>query len=671
MASRPLNPSDRAPLPATIAGPVGRFPICDVWPVVDFGRRPAKASENERIRVQATATREGHDSLGVSVVLTSPEGIQTTHRMQLLANDRYWADIRPDVLGAWSFRIEAWDDPWGTWHHAAGLKIPAGVDTELELLEGALLLERALRETLREVSPHLRSRIEQAVVTLRDTERSPIERLAIAFDPEIDQAMHDVPLRDLISSTQEFPLKVERHRALYGSWYEFFPRSEGATLEPYRSGTFTTAMPRLKAIADMGFHVVYVPPIHPIGKVNRKGRNNTLTPSPEDVGSPWAIGNEFGGHDAINPELGTLEDFDAFLAETHRLGMELALDLALQAAPDHPWVKQHPEWFKQRADGSIAFAENPPKKYQDIYPMYFDEDPEGLYNEIERIVRFWIERGVKIFRVDNPHTKPVWMWQRLISAINSTHPEVIFLAEAFTAPAMMRVLAEVGFQQSYTYFTWRNDKQSLTEYVQELSGDASAYMRPNFFANTPDINPAFLQTSGPAGFAIRATLAATLSPTWGIYSGFELYEAAPLKLGGEEYLDSEKFELRPRDWQAAIDEGRTLAPYITRLNELRRDHPALQSLRDVIFHPVDDPDVIAYSKTDGGDTVLVICTLDPKGSRSTVVHLDMPALGFEWHERVFGHDLVTDTTWTWTKDVNVHIDPYRSVAHIVTLRRSQ
>ncbi len=650
-------------------GPVGRFPIFDVWPVVDHGRRPAKGAENERIRVKCTSTREGHDSLGVTVVLTDPQGVETVHRAELAGNDRYFADIRPTSMGMWTFRIEAWDDPWGTWHHAAGLKVPAGVDVELELLEGSLLLQRALESTQANAEALVKDKITQAIAALRDTTRSATERLAVAFDPAIDHAMHAAPVRDLITATQEFPIKVERHRALYGSWYEFFPRSEGATLKPYKSGTFKTAAKRLPAIADMGFHVVYLPPIHPIGVTNRKGKNNTLTPSAEDVGSPWAIGGAAGGHDAINPELGTMQDFDDFNAEVRRLGMELALDLALLATPDHPWVKDHPQWFKQRADGSIAFAENPPKKYQDIYPMFFDNDPEGLYNEVERVVRFWMDRGVRIFRVDNPHTKPVWMWQRLIEAINATDPDVIFLAEAFTAPAMMRTLAECGFQQSYTYFTWRNDKKSLTEYINELSGPASAYMRPNFFATTPDINPAYLQTSGPAGFAIRATLAATLAPTYGIYSGYELYEAAVFKEGGEEYLDSEKFELKPRDWEAADKEGRTLAPYLKRLNELRRDHPALQSLRDVVWHPVDDPEVVAFSKTDGDDTVLVICTLDPKGSRNTIMHLDMPKLGFEWHELVYGHDLVTDTTWTWSKDVNVHIDPYRSVAHIVTLRR--
>ncbi|MEY3696787.1 MAG: hypothetical protein RJA41_437, partial [Actinomycetota bacterium] len=631
--------------------------------------RPAKSTIGEPLTIRATATREGHDSLGVSVVLTSPNGGQKTFRAHCGFNDLFSVKVVLDEMGMWSFRIESWDDVWGTWHHAAGLKIPAEVDVEVELEEGARILERALKETLTDAKTDLQKTISEAIKVLRDQKIDPKTRLAAAFNPVINQAMHEYPIRDLLTASDEHPILVESKRALYGAWYEFFPRSEGATLKPYKSGTFKTAMKRLPAIADMGFDVVYVPPIHPIGKTNRKGRNNTLTPTKEDVGSPWAIGSQEGGHDSVNPELGTLADFDAFVAEIKRLNMEIALDLALQASPDHPWVKTHPEWFKQRNDGSIAFAENPPKKYQDIYPMYFDTDPEGLYNEIERIVRFWMNRGVRIFRVDNPHTKPVWMWQRLIAAINSTDPDVIFLAEAFTTPAMMRVLAEVGFQQSYTYFTWRNDKFGLTQYINELAHDASAYMRPNFFANTPDILPTYLQNSGPAGFAIRATLAATLSPTWGIYSGFEIYESAVLKEGGEEYLNSEKFELRPRDWQAAEAEGRTLAPYIKRLNELRRDHKSLQQLRNVVFHHVDDNEVIAFSKTSGEDTVLVICTLDPKGTRDTWVHLDMPALGFDWDERVYGHDLVTDTTWTWNKDVKVHIDPYRSVAHVVTLRR--
>jgi starch synthase (maltosyl-transferring) len=668
MANPPQNVSSDKLLPSGILGPIGRFAILDVSPVVSEGR-PAKGAVNEPIIIKATATREGHDALGVNVLVTDPKGATTTLRAQLFSNDNYGAEFSPTEIGLWNFRVEAWDDIWGSWHHAAGLKVPAGVDVEVELEDGARIFERALNETLQNANASTKKIVQEAIKVLRDKKVDPNLRLVAAFNPEIDQAMHDFPIRDLLTSSQEFPILVERERALFGSWYEFFPRSEGATLKPYKTGTFKTAMKRLPGIAEMGFEVVYVPPVHPIGKTNRKGRNNTLTPDAQDVGSPWAIGSEAGGHDAINPELGTLKDFDEFVAEIKRLNMEIALDLALQASPDHPWVKTHPQWFKQRNDGSIAYAENPPKKYQDIYPMFFDTDPDGLYNEIERIVRFWMSHGVRIFRVDNPHTKPIWMWQRLIHAINATDPDVIFLAEAFTAPAMMRVLAEVGFQQSYTYFTWRNDKHSLTQYIDELANHSSAYMRPNFFTNTPDILPTFLQTSGPAGFAIRATLAATLSPSWGIYSGFEIYESAVLNEGGEEYLNSEKFELRPRDWQAAEDENRSLAPYIKRLNELRSDHKSLRQLRNVVFHPVDDNDVIAYSKTSGDDTVLVICSLDPKGTRETWVHLDMPALGFDWDETVYGHDLVTDTTWTWKKDVKVHIDPYRCVAHIVTLRR--
>ncbi|MEN9692551.1 MAG: hypothetical protein RLZZ330_195 [Actinomycetota bacterium] len=668
MAKPSQNPKNYAPVPSSVKGAVGRFPIVDVWPTVWDGR-PAKGSVNEPITIRARSVREGHDALGVSVVLTNPTNESKVFRAQSTWNNLYTVEVIPDSVGDWTFRIEAWDDVWQTWHHSAGVKVPVGSDVEIELEEGARVLERALKENSKDFSEEVVALIQKAVANLRNKNLSDAERLASAFDTEIEKTLYEYPIRDLISPTQEFPLRVERQRTLYGSWYEFFPRSEGATLEPYKSGTFKTAMKRLPAIADMGFHVVYLPPIHPIGKTNRKGKNNTLTPTSDDVGSPWAIGSEAGGHDAVNPELGTLADFDAFVAEASRLGMEIALDLALQASPDHPWLKTHPEWFKQRNDGSIAYAENPPKKYQDIYPMYFDTDPEGLYQEIERIVRFWMARNIRIFRVDNPHTKPVWMWQRLIAAINATDPDVIFLAEAFTTPAMMRILGEVGFQQSYTYFTWRNDKHNIIDYMKEFSEVSSAFMRPNFFANTPDILPTYLQTSGPAGFAIRATLAATLSPTWGIYSGFEIFESAVLREGGEEYLNSEKFELRPRDWEAADVEGRTIAPYIKRLNELRRDHKAFQQLRNIKFHDVDDSEVIAFSKTSGDDTVLVICTLDPKGTRDTWVHLDMPALGFNWDDRVYGHDLVTDTTWNWNKDVKVHIDPYRSVAHIVTLRR--
>lgn len=643
-----------------------RFPIVDVQPTIASGARPIKAVEGEAFDVTATVFREGHDSLGVSVVLIEADGSESRIRATMTAQDRWSATVRPTRIGAAQFVVEAWDDPWGTWHHNAGIKIPAGIDVELELLEGAILLELALASSLATAPNPARLAVQDAITALRNTDGDPGDRLAVAFDPAVVEAMHTYPVRNLVSASQPYPVKVERRRALVGSWYEFFPRSEGS--DGVRSGTFKTAARRLQGVADMGFDVVYLPPIHPVGITHRKGPNNSLTPEPGDPGSPWAIGAEAGGHDAVHPDLGTLEDFDDFVAEARRLGLEIALDLALQASPDHPWVKEHPEWFRKRADGSIAYAENPPKKYQDIYPMFFDEDPEGLYNEIERIVRHWMDHGVRIFRVDNPHTKPVWMWERLIAAINATDPDIIFLAEAFTRPAMMRVLGEIGFTQSYTYFTWRNDKHGLENYLKELSGKAAPYMRPNFFPNTPDILHEYLQTSGPAGFAIRATLAATMVPTYGIYAGFELYEGTAVHEGSEEYLDSEKYQYRPRDWAAAEAEGRSLAPYLRQLNRIRREHPALQTLRGITFHETTSPSIIAYSRRDHGDVVITICTLDPKTPAQGIVRLNMPALGVDWDAQIQAHDLVTNEVWTWEREVYVELDPFQAVAHVVSVR---
>ncbi|MEV5269240.1 alpha-amylase family glycosyl hydrolase, partial [Streptomyces werraensis] len=455
----------------------------------------------------------------------------------------------------------------------------------------------------------------------------------------------------------------ERERALFGSWYEFFPRSEGTPEQPH--GTFDTAARRLPAIAAMGFDVVYLPPIHPIGTTFRKGPNNTLDAGPDDVGVPWAIGSPEGGHDAVHPRLGTLEDFTRFVARARDLGMEVALDFALQCSPDHPWVHKHPEWFHHRPDGSIAYAENPPKKYQDIYPVAFDADMDGLVTETCRILRHWMDAGVRIFRVDNPHTKPVVFWERVIADINGTDPDVIFLAEAFTRPAMMHTLAQIGFQQSYTYFTWRNTKQELTEYLTELSGEAASYMRPNFFANTPDILHAYLQHGGRPAFEVRAVLAATLSPAWGIYSGYELCENTPLREGSEEYLDSEKYQLKPRDWEAAAREGRTIAPLITRLNTVRRENPALRQLRDLHFHQADKEEVIAYSKRRDGNTVLVVANLDTRHTQEATVSLDMPQLGLDWHESVPVRDELTGETYQWGSANYVRLGP--GGAHVLVV----
>ena len=676
MAARPPARKSAAARPGSALSTVpdllsGRFPVIDVSPVVESGRLPAKAVVGESVPVRATAFREGHDALGVELIATDPAG--RVHSRVRMVDTGSGVDIRaaefaPDAEGDWSFTIESWGDPWGTWSHRAGIKVAAGIDIELELAEGIALLQR-LSKSLPRGSAAERTTLKQAMTTLAKAELPPVVRFAASQDASVESITHAWPMREGTTSCGPWPLRVERRRALFGSWYEFFPRSEGATRK--RSGSLTTAASRLDAVAAMGFDVVYLPPVHPIGTTHRKGRNNTLTPDAGDPGSPWAIGSIEGGHDTIHPDLGSDADFDAFVARARALGMEVALDLALQASPDHPWVAAHPAWFTTRIDGSIAHAENPPKKYQDIYPLNFDLDPEGLYAEVLRIVRHWAQRGVRIFRVDNPHTKPLWVWRRLIADLRDSDPDILFLAEAFTRPPMMRALAEVGFQQSYTYFTWRNDKQGLEEYFTELAGPAAAYMRPNAFVNTPDILHEYLQTGGEEAFAIRATLAATLSPAWGVYSGFELYEGAPLREGSEEYLDSEKFEYRPRDWAAAELSGRTLAPHITRLNTLRRALPALQDLRSLRFHPTSDDRVIAYSKRVGRNVVLVACTLDPHEMREAMVWWDMPALGMDWGDRFIAHDHLSDQAWTWGSATYVKLGPESALAHLVEVRHDR
>ncbi|NUO41147.1 MAG: alpha-1,4-glucan--maltose-1-phosphate maltosyltransferase, partial [Streptomyces sp.] len=575
--------------------------------------------------------------------------------------DRWGADVTPGSTGRWTFHVEAWGDPISTWRHHAGIKIPAGIDVGLVLEQGADLYHRAAAGV--PAGPE-RALVQGAADTLHDDSLTVSTRLAAALTPEVDAVLAAHPLREFVTASEPLPLLVERERALYGSWYEFFPRSEGTPERPH--GTFRTAARRLAGIAAMGFDVVYLPPIHPIGTTFRKGPNNTLSAGPQDVGVPWAIGSPEGGHDAIHPDLGTIEDFDHFVSEARRHDLEIALDFALQCSPDHPWVHKHPEWFHHRPDGTIAYAENPPKKYQDIYPIAFDADLDGLVAETLRVLRHWMDHGVRIFRVDNPHTKPVLFWQKVIADINTTDPDVIFLAEAFTRPAMMRTLGQIGFQQSYTYFTWRNTKEELTEYLTELSGEAAASMRPNFFANTPDILHAYLQHGGRPAFEVRAVLAATLSPTWGIYSGYELCENTPLRDGSEEYLNSEKYQLRPRDWESEKD---NITPLITRLNKIRRASPALRQLRDLHFHHADKEEVIVYSKQSGSNTVLVVANLDPHHTQEATVSLDMPQLGLEWHESVPVRDELTGETYHWGRANYVRLEPGTRPAHILTVLR--
>ena len=659
---------------------VGRIPVMDVSPLVDLGRQPAKATVGEPFPVAATVFREGHDKLSAEVVLTGPDGRRAAPvRMEKLPDppDRYRAWVTPDAEGAWTFEVQAWSDPLATWQHDAGLKIPAGVDVELMFTEGRLLLERVLADL--PASDPGREVLRPAITAAQDTERPAEARLAALQDPALLEVLHAHPIRELVSVEGPFPAYADRERALFGSWYEFFPRSEGATRDEatgkVTSGTLRTAAKRLDAVAEMGFDVIYLPPIHPIGEVNRKGPNNTLTPGPDDTGSPWAIGSKDGGHDAIHPDLGDFDDFDAFVARAGELGLEVALDLALQAAPDHPWVTEHPDFFTTRADGSIAYAENPPKKYQDIYPVNFDNDPEGIRREVLRIVRLWMSHGVRIFRVDNPHTKPVAFWEWLLEEVRRTDPDVIFLAEAFTRPAMMRGLGAVGYHQSYTYFTWRTAKWELEEYLTELATETDHMMRPNFFVNTPDILHSYLQYGGPAAFKIRAVLAATGSPTWGVYAGYELFEHVAVKPGSEEYLDSEKYQVRVRDWEGAEAEGRTLAPYLTRLNHLRRQHRALQLLRTVVIHGSDDENVLVFSKQavagdPTSDTVIVVVNLDPHATRETTVHIDLPSLGMDWGDSYVVHDEISGEAWSWSQHNYVRLDPHHEPAHVLSVRRT-
>lgn len=477
--------------------------------------------------------------------------------------------------------------------------------------------------------------------------------------------------RTVFGSSEKYPIRADRERALIGSWYEFFPRSEGAkknTDGTITSGTFKSAALRIPAVAAMGFNVLYLPPIHPIGISHRKGANNSLTPKENDPGVPWAIGSSDGGHDAINPELGTMADFESFVSVAKKNGIEIALDLALQTSPDHPWVHSNPQWFNKRADGTIAYAENPPKKYQDIYPLNFDDDYEGLRDEVLRVIRLWVSKGVSIFRVDNPHTKPVHFWQDLLGIMRIESPEVIFLAEAFTAPAMMHALGKAGFHQSYTYFTWRTSKSELIDYGREVSTQSDAYFRPNFWVNTPDINPFHLHSGNPAVFALRAVLASTLSPSWGMYAGYELYEHIPFKLDGEEYLDSEKYEIKIRDWDGAAKKGITLAPFITQLNAIRAANPALNYLRNLVFHHTESESIIAYSKREGENIILIVVNLDPNFAQGTIIHWDMTSLGIKG--TLFEvEDLLDGSHFNWSPDTYVSLDPTRPVGKVAHICR--
>lgn len=664
---------DGADLPGNLR--TTRIPLLDGSPSVPGGF-PAKAFAGEVVPFSVVAFREGHDLIGVHVRLTSPSGEESLHRMIPRADgtDTWAADIALDAEGLWRYRFEAFSDDFATWAHAAHVKVAAGVDVPVMAALGAELLARAAAEKDRPASQRTRLRADANALRAGDATTT----AALSVDPDLAALFAERPLMTLRSASAEQVLHVDRTRAGVGAWYEFFPRSEGARRlkdGTVRSGTFRTAAKRLPEVAAMGFDVIYLVPIHPIGTTNRKGRNNTLVAEPGDPGSPYAIGAAEGGHDAIHPELGTAQDFRAFVRAAQRNGLEVALDLALQASPDHPWVREHPEWFTTLPDGTIAYAENPPKKYQDIYPLNFDNDPEGIAAEMLRVVQHWVGEGVRIFRVDNPHTKPLRFWEWLIRTVNESDPGVVFLAEAFTRPAVMRALAAVGFQQSYSYFTWRNTKAELEEFFTSIAHETADYMRPNLFVNTHDILTEYLQFGGRAAYRIRACLAATAAPVYGVYAGYELFENVA-RPGSEENIDNEKYEYKFRDWSGAEERGESLAPLLRRLNEIRAEHPALRQLRNLDLHWSDDDAILVYSKhldgaftgTGHDDTIIVVANVDPHSVRETTVHLDTTRWGVPPGASYEVEDLLTGAVWTWSDHNYVRLDAFAEPVHILKVR---
>ena len=653
-----------------------RVVVDRVAPEIDGGRFPIKRTVGEGVRVTADMFADGHDVLAgvVKYRYLSATNAWTEVPLVSIGNDTWEATFIVDRLGEWEYTVEGWIDRFGSWLKNLIAKAEAGQDVSSELLEGAQIVEQAasrLRPSgsgapsgedtdgnlrLLEIADKLRGDLAQRA------------RVAAARNAALKALMDARPDRSQSTLySRALRVVVDPVVARYGSWYEMFPRS--STPDPSRSGTLREAEGRLPEIAEMGFDVVYLPPVHPIGRTHRKGRNNSLVALPADPGSPWAIGAEEGGHTAIEPGLGTIGDFDRFVRLANRLGLHVALDIAFQASPDHPWVREHPGWFKHRPDGSIKYAENPPKKYQDIYPIDFESvEWESLWRALRDVFLFWIEHGVTIFRVDNPHTKSFRFWEWCIADIHRRHPEAIFLAEAFTRPKVMRYLAKAGFSQSYTYFTWRNHASELREYLTELTRtELQEYMRPNFFANTPDILNDYLVSGGRPAFEVRLVLAGTLAASYGIYSGFELCENVPLRPGSEEYLDSEKYQIKPRDYNAPGN----LKELIARVNEIRRAHPALQQNATLSFYRTDTPQLLCYGKTAGSDRVYIVASTDPHWEQAGWVQFPTWEVGLGPRDSYAVEDLLDGAVYTWTGEWNfVRLGPGLGMAHIFALKPS-
>jgi starch synthase (maltosyl-transferring) len=651
---------------------LSRFPrlvIEHVSPSVDGGKWPVKRLVGDPVNVGASIYKDGHD------VITASVRYRRTGQAEFLSAplvyeynpDRWFGRFTVDAPGLWEMQVEAYPDPFKTWKRDLEKRINAGQDIAPELLEGAALVRRRKRSA----PDALQQPLDNAARVLTDDGIGVETRKRVAFSHTLEELMNAPPSEDDVFRSDPQLIRVDRVEAGFAAWYELFPRSQGTT--PGVHGTFADTERRIPDIAAMGFDVLYLPPIHPIGMTHRKGRNNSTVAQVGDVGSPWAIGSAEGGHTAIHPELGTIEDFRSLVRAAGEFGIEIALDFALQCSPDHPWVKEHPEWFFVRPDGSVRYAENPPKKYEDIFPLNFwGPGAEGLWEACRDALLYWVSEGVRTFRVDNPHTKPLAFWEWCIREVQDRHPDVVFLSESFTRPNRMQGLAKLGFSQSYTYFTWKNNKQELTEYLQELTrAPTSEFYRPNFFANTPDILHEYLQKGGRPAFRVRLLLAATLAPVYGIYSGFELCENVAVHDGSEEYLDSEKYEIRVRDWNAPQNIRRDVA----KLNRIRRAEPALRRLDNLLFLTTSSPDIIAYVKRDSSPKaprhLLVIANLNPHEVREATVDVPLDALGLADGSPYKVSDLLTGTSYTWLGRANyVRLVPMERVGHLFLIEPS-
>ena len=683
-------------IPVSDPSQFGRVVVMDVTPNEESNRFPARVELGETFRITAEIFIEGRAKTGATAILRNPRGREMMRRQMACTNaglDRWETDLKAGEhsdlkpwdkeyatvkrqLGDWTLVVQGWEDSYASWLHDADIKVRVNDDVDNALKEGSALLRRWADAKDSHLKAAQRGVLQDAADEMDDESLSPADRLAAATSDAVTELHHTNPLRDGLSESAPTTIRVQRPKSSFASWYQFFPRSEGAYVDKASGkivqGTLKTSVIGLERAKRQGFDIVYLPPIFPIGVTNRKGRNNTLVAGPDDPGSVFGVGSSEGGHDTVDPKLGTMDDFKSLVSKAHELGLEIALDFALQCSPDHPWVTEHPNWFRHKPDGSIAFAENPPKKYQDIYPIDFNADMPGIEKEVERILEIWIKAGVTIFRIDNPHTKPVRFWQDVIAAVTKRHPEILFLAEAFTRPGMMRALSYAGFTQSHCYFPWRNTKEELEEYLVTTNCDDGYYQHNTFWPTTPDILTAYLRDNGIAGHAVRAVLAAMGSPSWGIYSGYELIENVQ-RPGYEEQIDNEKYEIKVRNWANAEQYG--ISALLTSLNRIRREHTGLFGYHNLTLLESSDENILAFARhnpaeltgTGKPETLVVAVNLDGHNAHQSSVHFEMPDFGVDPKTGAHLRDELTGRDFSWGWDNYISLAPWADVAHVLNV----